>query len=119
MIVALMFLTGVCLGVTVLQTKHGFEVSNEDFNTNIIRLTNQLWKLIPMKEHNEDWQKQLDTVSIEIAGMNALIETGNTSQFLQLLFKLEGLKLKEDIEFEIYRKTVFETINILQGIKRK
>ena len=72
-----------------------------------------------MREHEEDWLKQLDTVSIEIAGMNALIaEDEHTSQFLQLLFKLEGLKEKQDIDFEIYRKTVFETINILQGMKK-
>ena len=93
-------------------------ISNEDFNKNIVRLTNQLWKLIPMKENNEDWLKQLDTVSIEIAGMNALIKSEYTSQFLQLLFKLEGLKLEQDISFEVYRKTVFETINILQGLKK-
>ena len=71
-----------------------------------------------MKENNEDWLKQLDTVSIEIAGMNALIKSEQTSQFLQLLFKLEGLKIKQDINFEVYRKTVFETINILQGLKK-
>lgn len=93
-------------------------ISNEDFNKNIIRLTNQLWKLIPMREHEEDWLKQLDTVSIEIAGMNALIESEQTSQFLQLLFKLEGLKIEQDISFEVYRKTVFETINIIQGLKK-
>ena len=72
-----------------------------------------------MREHEEDWLKQLDTVSIEIAGMNALVEDEHTSQFLQLLFKLEGLKIEQDISFEVYIKTVFETINILQGLKRK
>ena len=71
-----------------------------------------------MREHEEDWLKQLDTVSIEIAGMNALIESEQTSQFLQLLFKLEGLKVEQNITFEVYRKTVFETINILQGLKK-
>ena len=71
-----------------------------------------------MREHEEDWLKQLDTVSIEIAGMNELIVSNNTSQFLQLLFKLEGLKVQQDINFEVYRKTVFETINILQGLKQ-
>lgn len=113
-----MLLIGVFLGVPVLQTKYDFKISNEDFNKNIIRLTNQLWKLIPMREHKEDWLKQLDTVSIEIAGMNALIKSDDTSQFLQLLFKLEGLKEQKNIEFELYRKTVFETINILQGLKK-
>ena len=108
---------GVYLGVTVLSTKYDFSIQYEDFNKNIIRLTNQLWKLIPMREHEEDWLKQLDTVIIEIAGMNSLIKE-NTSLFLQLLFKLEGLKEYQDISFEIYRKTVFETINLLQGLKK-
>ena len=71
-----------------------------------------------MREHEEDWLKQLDTVSIEIAGMNAVIKADQTSQFLQLLFKLNGLKEQRDINFEVYRKTVFETINILQGMKK-
>ena len=70
-----------------------------------------------MREHNEDWVKQLDTVSIEIAGMSVLLKSENTSQFLQLLFKLEGLKIQQDISFEVYRKTIFETINLLQGLK--
>ena len=114
-----MHLTGVYLITIVLQTKYDFSISNEDFNKNIIRLTNQLWKLIPMREHEEDWLKQLDTVSIEIAGMHALlIGEKHTSQFLQLLFKLEGLKGDLDINFDVYRKTVFECINILQGLKK-
>ena len=71
-----------------------------------------------MREHEEDWVKQLDTVCIEIAGINALIVSEKTSQFLQLLCKLEGLKEQQDIAFEVYRKTVFETINILQGLKQ-
>ena len=102
----------------VLQTKYDFLISNESFNKNIIRLTNQIWKLIPMKEHEEDWLKQIDTVVIEIAGMNELIKTEDSPQFLQLLYKLEGLKLITNIDFEISRKTVFETINLLQGLKQ-
>ena len=71
-----------------------------------------------MREHEEDWVKQLDTVTIEIAGINALVKSERTSQFLQLLFKLEGLKIQQDISFEVYRKTIFETINLLQGLKK-
>ena len=66
----------------LLTTKYGFEIDINTLEVNINRLTNQLWKLIPMREHEEDWLKQLDTVSIEIAGMNALIEDEHTSQFL-------------------------------------
>ena len=93
-------------------TKYGFEFSNEVIDKNVRRLTNQLWKLIPMREHEEDWPKQLDTVILEIAGMN---EVFMNPQFLQLLCKLEGLKAQET-DFELYRKTVFESISLLQEL---
>ena len=38
-------------------TKYNFEFPEDVINKNIIRLTNQLWKLIPMRENNEDWKK--------------------------------------------------------------
>ena len=55
-----------------MNTKYEFEFSQEDVNKNTIRLTNQLWKLIPMKENNEEWEKQLDTVILEICGLNEI-----------------------------------------------
>ena len=82
--------------------------------TNLNRLTNQMWKLIPMRENGEDWNKQLNTVIIEIAGLGEIFYT--VSQFLQLLSKLEGL-LEVETDFDLYRKTVFESINLLQEIK--
>ena len=98
-----------------LITKYGFKFSEEVLNKSVIRLTNQMWKLIPMRENNEDWQKQLNTVIIEIAGLNEIFISD--PQFLQLLSKLEGLKLVE-VDFSLYRKTVFEAINLLQEIKK-
>ena len=62
-----------------------------------MRLTNQLWKLIPMKEHEEDWEKQLDTVVLELTGMNEILVINAT--LMQLLSKLEGLRAVEDISF--------------------
>ena len=66
-----------------------------------------------MKENEEDWEKQLNTVVIEIAGLNEIFI--ETPQFLQILSKLEGLPRADD--FFTYRKTVFEAINLLQEIK--
>ena len=53
-------------------TKYDFDFSKEVIQKDVIRLTNQIWKLIPMREHEENWQKQLDTVIIEIAGLNEI-----------------------------------------------
>ena len=96
----------------VLLNKYNIEFSYEDLSANVKRMTNQLWKLIPMREHEEDWQKQLDTVILEIAGLNEIFIG---PLFLQMLSKLEGLRTIETT-FELYRKTVFECISILQEL---
>ena len=68
-----------------------------------------------MYENNENWEKQLNTVILEIAGLNEIFI--ENPQFLLVLTKLEGLQEKE-AEFSLYRKTVFECINLLQELKK-
>lgn len=98
-------------------TKYDFEIPCDIVDKNITRLTNQTWKLIPMKENEEDWQKQLDTVILEIAGLNEIFV--ENPQFLQLLAKLEGLKALATVtEFSLYRKTVFEAIGLLRELMK-
>lgn len=92
--------------------KYAIGFDEEVMRKNAQRLTNQLWKLIPMREHDEDWFKQLETVIIEIAGLNEIFMG---PVFLQLLSKLEGLKVRET-SFELYRKTIFESISLLQEL---
>lgn len=67
-----------------------------------------------MREHEEDWQKQLDTVILEIAGLNEIFISVS---FIQLLSKLEGMRV-QDTNFELYRKTIFESISLLQELNR-
>ena len=93
--------------------KYNIDFSKEEIKDEVIRLTNQLWKLIPMWENNEDWQKQLESVIIDIAGKDEIFL--HNSHFLQLLSKLEGLRV-EETEFIIYRKTVFECINLINEV---
>lgn len=96
-------------------TKYGFEFSAQSLEANKNRLTNQLWKLIPMRENEENWQGQLETVILEIAGMHEVLQ-GNELQFQVLLTKLEGLRTTETT-FEQYRKAVFESISLLRGMR--
>ena len=103
---------GIFLESLVRPNKYGIYFPEEVVLKNVQRLTNQLWKLIPMREHEEDWQKQLDTVIIEIAGLNEIF-IGPV--FLQALSKLEGLRVQET-NFELYRKTVFECISLIQEL---
>lgn len=81
-----------------------------------IRLTNQIWKLIPMKEHQENWKSQLYSLLEEIAGLGKIVEVSEDENFLILLAKLEGLDTKYSNDFMIYRKTVFKCIDLLARV---
>jgi hypothetical protein len=91
-------------------------IPTEIVESDINRLTNQLWKLIPMRENEENWKSQLDTVIVELAGLQELSMNQMDEKFLILLSKLEGLKLT-DISFSVYRKTVFECISLLRELR--
>lgn len=96
-----------------LLDKYDIKFPEETISKNVTRLTNQMWKLIPMRENEENWEKQLETVIVEVVGLNEIFVMCPT--FLQLLSKLEGLRVKET-NFELYRKTVFECINLIQEL---
>lgn len=94
-------------------TKYGFTIPLSSIKRNISRLTNQIWKLIPMREHEENWEEQLEIVILDISGLSNIFIA--EPLFLQLLAKLETLK-NHSLVFETYRKTVFEAIGLLQGM---
>lgn len=73
------------------------------------RLINQVWKLLPMRENEENWQKQLDNVLIELRGLHIMF--GDQLDFLILLSKLEGLY--EVQNFMTYRTMIFSVISLL------
>ena len=98
---------------STVTTKYNFEIPVESLKSNVNRLTNQLWKLIPMRENEEDWEEQLNSVIVEISGLGEIFNSNE--KFLVLLSKLEGLKIAE-VEFTTYRKTVFESISLLREI---
>lgn len=93
-----------------MDNKYHMFFSKQELEQETIRLTNQLWKLIPMWEHGEDWEKQLNSVIVDVAGKDEIFLHDNN--YLQLLSKLEGLRSVENLEFLIYRKTVFECIEL-------
>lgn len=97
--------------------KDNFNISfdMQTIEQTVTRLTNQIWKLIPMREHDEDWEKQLNTVNIEIVGLGQIF--AQYPQFLSLRAKLEGLLITE-VKFELFRRTVFECISLLQEVKK-
>lgn len=93
------------------------EIDNQAIFDNFKRITNQIYKLLPNREENIDWQTPLKTIIEEISGMRRLLDSQQESLF-SLLCKLEGLfDLTAEEDFFSYRRTIFESLNILQTIK--
>lgn len=96
--------------------KYNIGFSNKVIDQDVKRLINQLWKLIPMREHDENWQGHLNTMIEEIAG---LIHIYNDKvEGLILLSKLEGLTSEVCEDFMVYRKTIFRCIDLLAQVMR-
>ena len=102
------FLIGLFL--VKMMTKYGYKFSEKAIAQDIERLTNQLWKLIPMRENDEPWKIHLSSLIVEISGLGKIY---NNASMLCLLSKLEGIQIT-DIDFALYRKTVFEAITLLR-----
>jgi hypothetical protein len=91
--------------------KYGINFSEEAKTIDKKRLINQLWKLIPMRENNEDWKMHLAIIIEELTGLVKIYN--NKAEGLILLSKLEGLTSIECEDFMIYRKTVFRCIDLV------
>ena len=91
--------------------KYGINFPAETREQDFVRLVNQLWKLIPMREHEEDWVNHLQIVIEEISGLVKIYK--DKVEGLILLSKLEGLTSEVCADFMIYRKTVFKCIDLL------
>lgn len=96
--------------------KNNIEIEITAVCANIKKLTNQIYKLLPNREENIDWQTPLSTIIEELGGMSRLLE--NHDILFTLLCKLEGLyTLTEEDDFFLYRRTIFECLNLLSTLK--
>ena len=93
-------------------------VSDEVICSTLRRMTSQTYKLLPMREEGKDWIKPLETLSLELLGLNALFPD-NPSLF-SAVCKMEGIKeLGEDMEFMTYRRSIFEICGLLSEASQK
>ena len=102
----------------MIETKYRDVIfQTEDVQSDIKRLINQIWKLIPMKENGEDWKKQASQVLVELTGLQNIFV--NKIDLLIILSKLEGLLEIDNIEFADYRSTIFSTLSLLSEINER
>ncbi len=92
--------------------KKQFRFSPDAWNHNNVRLTNQIFKLLPMYENEEDWQRQQETIILELRGYNDMFQ--NCPGFMVLVGKLHALSYADDDT--LIRTTVFVAITVLRVI---
>ena len=98
--------------------KETYPIDDDILRFNVKRLTNQVYRLLPAKEEGSDWVKPLETCIIELLGLGDLFP--DQPKFLMLVSKLDGLRVsKDEIEFALYRRTIFECCGILNKIEKE
>ena len=60
----------VALDIERMTIKYNKNIGEKAIGINLTRLINQTYKLLPMREENLDWEKKLDTIIEEFAGMD-------------------------------------------------
>ena len=97
--------------------KYNAEIQDEAIIKNIDRITNQIFKLLPNREEGGDWKTPLQNLIIEIVGMDRMF-VDHTDLF-PLLCKLEALlTLTNEDDFLMFRKTIFECLGLMNGLKK-
>ena len=99
--------------------KYDININNEIISHRLQNLINQIYKLLPSREEGLNWEKPLETILEELAGMQRLMNCGYSEIFFPLFNKLEGLySLVEDDDFLCYRRTIFECLGLMNELQK-
>ena len=96
-------------------TKYGMSIDEVDFSVYLTQLKNKIYKLLPLKEEGLEWGKYLTSILVELNGLDEMLS--NQVYLISLISKLEGLYRLED--FLVYRRTIFECLNIIDELRSK
>lgn len=83
------------------------DLQNEVHDRYIEKLKNRLFGVLCEREKKGDWEKFLDSIVIEL---NSMIEESPTINLLTISHKLHTLKY---LNYEYFRRTIFECMNLL------
>lgn len=97
----------------MLTFTNGYVAEDKPLAQYLGRKKNQVYKLLPLKEEGEDWERQLNKIYREMNGLKT-VSVSDDVAMITILGKLGSLSSEED--FAIYRKTVFEILSLLDEI---
>lgn len=93
----------------IVTTKFEGEVN---FDIYVEYLIKSIFKILPLKEEEKDWEKYLDGLLVELSGMSALLLSN--VELIVLIARLEGLREIED--HSLFRKVIFDSIDLAKKI---
>lgn len=99
-----------------MKLKHDIQIDNKVIQTEIKKIINQIYKLLPNWEEGIDWRKPLETIIEELAGMDRLF-TDQHNIFFPAICKLEGLFICQEDEFQLFRRTIFEVLGLMSSLR--
>lgn len=98
--------------MTRIETKYKTSVSFEEYKEYLIK---NIFKILPLKEEDKDWRKYLAGLLIEIGGMDSMTQD---LSLITLMSRLEGLRTLE-ADHSLFRKTIFDCIDMVKKIEKK
>ena len=91
------------------------EVDDLAIKNSLKRIQSQIFKLLPMAEEGQDYIKPLETIILELLGMQGLFS--NLDYLIALICKLKGLiELDLEKDFMLYRRTIFECCGLIDKV---
>lgn len=97
---------------------YNIELEQETIHASLKRVINQIYKLLPLREEGQDWQKPLETIFEELVGMKELI-CNQEELFFMILCKMKGLfSLTSEKDMYLYRRTILEVLSLLSNLDR-
>lgn len=98
-----------------MMTSLDIDVDCRNICENLNRIGNQIYKVLCLREEEKEWRKPIETLSIELLGMHQLFP--EQLQLFSLVCKLQGILADEDMDFMLYRRTIFECCSLVNKIK--
>lgn len=98
--------------------KYNIQLDEKAIQSNFIKLINQTYKLLPLREEGKDWEKPLDSIIEQLLGMKRLIDDQDSLFFL-ILCKLEGLyQLQSQEDMLLFRRIIFKSLQLIGALKK-
>lgn len=88
-------------------------MANDTFDGFLNKTKSKLYGLLCQREKDGEWEKFLDTIVIELLGLQSELDSIN---YWRLLGKMQSLKF---LSYGYFRKTVFECMNLLGSLDVK